>query len=54
MKNLLDGLSESYEETGEMNQRAFEKVVELQGETVPRPKASGDIRGVSYIYPMLY
>ena len=33
---------------------AFEKAVELQGETVMRPKALGDIRGVSYIYPMLY
>ena len=34
--------------------RAFEKVVELRGEIVLRPKALGDIRGVSYIYPMLY
>ena len=54
MKNLLDAVSESYEETGELKQRAFEKVVELQGETVPRPKALGDIRGMTYIYPMLY
>jgi len=34
--------------------RAFEKAVELRGEVVLRPKALGDIRGVSYIYPMLY
>ena len=34
--------------------RAFEKAVELQGETVLRPKALGEIRGVDYIYPMLY
>ncbi len=33
---------------------AFEKAVELQGEFVLRPKGLGDIRGVSYIYPMLY
>ena len=33
---------------------AFEKAVELRGEVVLRPKALGDIRGVSYIYPMLY
>ncbi|WP_031553245.1 hypothetical protein [Oribacterium sp. FC2011] len=34
--------------------RAFEKAVELRGEIVSRPKALGDIRGVLYIYPMLY
>lgn len=34
--------------------RAFEKAVELQGKPVLRPKALGDIRDVSYIYPMLY
>lgn len=33
---------------------AFQKAVELQGEIIDRPKALGDIRGVSYIYPMLY
>ncbi len=32
----------------------FQKAMELQGETVERPKALGDIRGISYIYPMLY
>ena len=34
--------------------RAFEKAVELRGGVVLRPKAMGDIRGVSYIYPMMY
>lgn len=33
---------------------AFQKALELQGEIIDRPKALGDIRGVSYIYPMLY
>lgn len=33
---------------------AFRKAMELQGEVVERLKALGDIRGISYIYPMLY
>lgn len=33
---------------------AFQKAVELQGEIIDRPKTLGDIRGISYIYPMLY
>lgn len=33
---------------------AFKKAVDLQGEIIERPKALGDIRGISYIYPMLY
>lgn len=33
---------------------AFQKAMELQGEVVARPKALGDIHGISYIYPMLY
>lgn len=33
---------------------AFQNAVELQGEVIERPKALGDIRGISYIYPMLY
>lgn len=33
---------------------AFQKAMELQGEIIDRPKALGDIRGISYIYPMLY
>ena len=33
---------------------AFEKALEKQGEFIERPKALGDIRGISYIYPMLY
>lgn len=34
--------------------RAFHKALELQGTTVKCPKALGDIRGISYIYPILY
>ncbi len=33
---------------------AFESALGFRGEVVPRPKALGDIRGVSYIYPLLY
>ncbi len=33
---------------------AFSCALEFHGEEVPRPKSQGDIRGVSYIYPMLY
>lgn len=33
---------------------AFEKALEMQGQVIERPKALGDIRGISYIFPMLY
>ncbi len=33
---------------------AFEKALGMRGQVVERPKALGDIRGISYIYPMLY
>ena len=33
---------------------AFESALRFRGEVVPRPKALGDIRGISYIYPLLY
>lgn len=33
---------------------AFNNAMKMTGEIVVRPKALGDIRGVSYIYPMLY
>jgi hypothetical protein len=33
---------------------AFENALKLQGSVIARPKALGDIRGISYIYPMLY
>lgn len=33
---------------------AFQKAMDLQGEVIERPKALGDIRGISYICPMLY
>lgn len=32
--------------------RAFEAGCRLQGQIVERPKALGDIRGISYIYPI--
>lgn len=33
---------------------AFRKALSMAGETIPGPKSLGDIRGVSYIYPMLW
>ena len=33
---------------------AYENAMKLKGQIVERPKALGDIRGVSYIYPILY
>lgn len=33
---------------------AFHKALEMRGEVVERPKGLGDIRGISYVYPMLY
>jgi len=33
---------------------AFDNSLNLQGKIIIRPKMLGDIRGVSYIYPMLY
>lgn len=33
---------------------AFKGAVDLRGSIVIRPKALGDIRGVSYIYPLFY
>ena len=51
---IIDRRSESKTIVWSSVMRAFEKAVELQGEPIPRPKALGDIRGVSYIYPMLY
>ena len=33
---------------------AFHKALEMQEQVIDRPKALGDIRGISYIYPMLY
>ena len=51
---IIDRRSESKTIVWSSVMRAFEKAVELQGEIVSRPKVLGDIRGVSYIYPMLY
>lgn len=33
---------------------AFQKALLMQGQVIDRPKALGDIRGISYIYPMMY
>jgi len=51
---IIDRRSESKTIVWSSVMMAFEKAVELQGEVVLQPKALGDIRGVSYIYPMLY
>ena len=51
---IIDRRSESKTIVWSSVMRAFEKAVELQGEIVLRPKDLGDIRGLSYIYPMLY
>jgi hypothetical protein len=31
---------------------AYNNAIEKRGEVIERPKALGDIRGISYIYPM--
>ena len=51
---IIDRRSESKTIVWSYVMRGFKKAVELQGEMVLRPKALGDIRGVDYIYPMLY
>lgn len=33
---------------------AYEKIRELDGQIVEKPKNIGDIRGISYIYPIFY
>ncbi len=33
---------------------AFENALKMQGQEVRRPKSLGDIRGISYIYPLLF
>ncbi|MBR1798160.1 MAG: hypothetical protein IJ757_09180 [Clostridiales bacterium] len=33
---------------------AFNNALKHKGTVVPRPKALGDIRGISYIYPLLH
>ncbi len=33
---------------------AFHNALEVRGEVIERPKGLGDIRGISYVYPMLY
>lgn len=33
---------------------AFDNALELRGKIIKRPKMLGDIRGISYVYPMLY
>lgn len=32
----------------------FNNVINMKGTLIKKPKALGDIRGVSYIYPILY
>lgn len=32
---------------------AYQKTLMMEGQVIPKPKALGDIRGVSYVYPLL-
>jgi hypothetical protein len=51
---LVDRRQESKTLTFSSIELAFEHARKLEGSVVARPKALGDIRGISYIYPMLY
>ena len=51
---LIDRRKESKTLSFSSIRLAFEHAATLQGEIIARPKALGDIRGVSYIYPMLW
>lgn len=33
---------------------AFQNALGIRGTVVPKPKALGDIRGISYVYPLLW
>ena len=50
----IDRRGESKSLTMSTVERAFEKAAELKGAVVNRPKALGDLRGISYIYPIFY
>lgn len=51
---IIDRRSESKTLTWSSVRLAFENAVCKKGEIIPKPKALGDIRGISYIYPLFY
>lgn len=51
---IVDRRSESKTVVWSSVMLAFRNAMELQGSVVQRPKALGDIHGISYIYPILY
>jgi hypothetical protein len=51
---LVDRRTESKSLTWSSVVLAFEHALEMKGKKIGRPKELGDIRGISYIYPMLY
>ena len=50
----IDRRGESKSLTMSTVERAYKKAVEMKGTVVMRPKALGDLRGISYIYPIFY
>ena len=50
----IDRRGESKSLTMSTVERAYEKAVEMKGAVITRPKALGDLRGISYIYPIFY
>lgn len=51
---IVDRRAESKSLAWSSIRMAFDNALKLKGEVVVRPKMLGDIRGISYIYPMLY
>lgn len=51
---IVDRRTESKSLAWSSIRMAFENALKLQGNVIIRPKMIGDIRGISYIYPMLY
>ena len=51
---LVDRRDKSKSLTWSSVMLAYEKIRELDGQIVEKPKNIGDIRGISYIYPIFY
>ncbi len=51
---IIDRRAESKSLAWSSIRMAFDNALKLQGEVIIRPKMLGDIRGISYIYPILY
>ena len=51
---IVDRQAESKSLVFSSVRNAFVAALQKQGEVISRPKALGDIRGISYIYPLLY